>query len=103
MTTRKVKPIVVSDSFLIKESPFEQIIEYKIQKSCIWERRVNNSGNVEIDKSGFNIKRSKKDRDEFLIIGFDSEYKTPNYSLSNYEIKKGRRLIRFRSEDLLDK
>ena len=31
----------------------------------------------------------KKDRDEFLIIGFDSEYKTPNYSLSNYEIKKG--------------
>ena len=70
MTTRKAKPIVVSDSFLITESPFEPIVEYKIQKSCIWERRVNNSGNVDIDKSVVNIKRNKKDRDEFFNYWF---------------------------------
>ncbi|MEI6572139.1 MAG: DNA polymerase [Alphaproteobacteria bacterium] len=89
MTTPKSRPIIVKDGFLIKDTPFDSPVEYRIQKSCIWERRINNSGKL-IDSKGKDSRiKNKIEREEFLIIGFDSEYKTPNYSLSNYEIKEG--------------
>ena len=76
MTKHKSKPIVIRDNFLMKETPFDPPILIKIQKSCIWERRINNSGNDEtVEKKG--ERKSNKDRDDFLLIGFDSEFKTP--------------------------
>ena len=88
MTTSKSKPVIVEGDFLIKETPFDPPFSLKIQKSCIWERRINNSGNKEfVEEKG--RKKSKKDREEFLIIGFDSEFKTPDVKLSRFEIKEG--------------
>lgn len=88
MATQKSKPVIVEGDFLIKETPFDPPFSIKIQKSCIWERRVNNSGKGEfVEEKG--RKRFKKDREEFLIIGFDSEFKTPDVKLTHLEINKG--------------
>jgi hypothetical protein len=89
MSSQKSKPIEIIDRVKVKEEPLGPVIEYRIQKSCIWERSVNNSGKGVVDKNVRSKRNNKDDHKKHLIVGFDSEFKTPDYSLSNFEIKEG--------------
>jgi hypothetical protein len=86
------RAIITPHFVSLREDTSTNCREFRLQKSCIWDREDNISGDV---KSGLSKsprgskKRTKKGDDDFLILGFDTEFQTPHHAKTYQQIREG--------------
>ena len=86
------RAIITPHFVSLREDTSTNCREFRLQKSCIWAREQNFSGDEKSGTGGSprgSKKRKTKGDDDFLILGFDTEFQTPHHAKTYKQIREG--------------